>query len=206
MDLLPREYLARSPLLVVLSGPSGVGKDAVLARLRELDRPYHFTVTATTRPQRVNERDGVDYFFYTPDAFMAMKERGEFLESAHVYGHWYGVPRSQVRDALSKGRDVFIKIDVQGAATIKSLAPQAVFVFLAAPTQEDLERRLRQRKTEREVDMERRIKTAREEMARLPMFDYVVVNDNGQLDHAVATIEAILQAERCRVPPREARV
>ena len=206
MDLLPKEYLARSPLLIVLSGPSGVGKDAVLTGLRQIKRPYHFTVTATTRPQRANERDGVDYFFYTPDAFMAMKDRGEFLESAHVYGHWYGVPRSQVRDALSKGLDVFIKIDVQGAATIKSLAPQAVFVFLAASTLEELERRLRQRKTEREVDMERRIKTAQEEMARLPMFDYVVTNDNGRLDHAVATIEAILQAERCRIPPRVARV
>ncbi|MDO8532334.1 MAG: guanylate kinase [Dehalococcoidia bacterium] len=206
MDLLPKEYLARSPLLVVLSGPSGVGKDAVLVRLRALDRPYHFTITATTRPKRASERDGVDYFFYTEEAFTAMKERGEFLESAHVYGHWYGVPRSQVREALSRGRDVFIKIDVQGAATIKSLAPQAVFIFLASPTLEELERRLRQRKTEREVDMERRIKTAQEEMARLPMFDYVVVNDNGRIDHAASTIEAILQAERCRIPPRVARV
>jgi len=206
VELLPKEFLARSPLLIVLSGPSGAGKDAVVSRLRETGRPYHFTVTATTRPMRPRERPGVDYYFHGPEEFQAMRERGEFLESACVYGHWYGVPRSQVREALGRGRDVFIKVDVQGAATIKSLAPQAVFIFLAPASLEELERRLRQRKTESAGDMERRIKTAREEMMRLPMFDYVVVNDNGQLDEAVSCIEAIVHAERCRVPPRLVRL
>lgn len=206
MELLPKEYLARGPLLIVLSGPSGAGKDAVLSRLREMGRPYHFTVTATTRPKRPAERHGADYYFYTPDEFQAMKERGEFLESACVYGHWYGVPRSQVREALHGGRDVFIKIDVQGAATIKGLAPQAVFIFLAPPSLEELVRRLRQRKTEAAGDMERRVQTAQEEMQRLPMFDYVVANDNGRLDDAVAFIESIVRAERCRIPPRIVRL
>lgn len=206
MELLPKEYLARSPLLIVLSGPSGAGKDAVLSRLRERGSPYHFTVTATTRPRRPAERNGVDYYFHTPEEFQAMKEQGEFLESACVYGHWYGVPRSPVRAALLEGRDVFTKIDVQGAATIKSLAPQAVFIFLAPPSLEELERRLRQRKTESAGDMERRIKTAQEEMKRLPMFDYVVMNDNGQLDEAVDSIAAIVRAERCRIPPRVVHV
>lgn len=189
-------------LLVVLSGPSGVGKDAVLARMREGTVPYHFTVTATTRAQRPGERDGVDYIFLTSPQFDRMVEQDGFLEWAHVYGSRYGVPKEQVRKALDQGKDVLLKADVQGAATLKRLAPEAVFIFLVAPSLEELERRLRDRKTESTTDVNLRLRTARAEMGHQPMFDYVVVNRDNALDDAVAEIEAIIAKERQRRPPR----
>ncbi len=186
----------------MLSGPSGVGKDAVLARMKELKCPLHYTVTATTRPQRQGERDRIDYYFLSPHKFEEMVEKGELLEWARVYGHWYGVPREQVKQALEKGLDVIIKTDVQGAATIKGGAPQALLIFLASPSMEELEERLRKRKTESTIDLSLRIETAREEMKRLPQFDYVVVNRQGEVNLAVAQIDAIILAEKCRVNPR----
>ena len=192
-----------TPLLVVLSGPSGVGKDAVLSRMREGTVPYHFTVTATTRAQRPGERDGVDYIFFTPDQFDRMVEQDGFLEWAHVYGNRYGVPKEQVRKALDQGKDVILKADVQGAATLKRLAPEAVFIFLVAPSMEELERRLRDRKTESTTDVNLRLRTARAEMGHQPMFDYVVANPDNALDDAVAEIEGIIAKERLRRPPRK---
>lgn len=192
-----------TPLLVVLSGPSGVGKDAVLARMREGAVPYHFTVTATTRAQRPGERDGVDYIFFTPAQFDRMVEQDGFLEWAHVYGNRYGVPKDQVRKALEQGKDVVLKADVQGAATMKRLAPEAVFIFLVAPSLEELERRLRDRKTESTTDVSLRLRTARAEMGHQPMFDYVVVNPDNALDEAVSEIEAIIAKEKEREPPRK---
>ncbi|MBI4338273.1 MAG: guanylate kinase [Chloroflexi bacterium] len=201
-----RQCLSSKPLLVVISGPSGVGKDVLLARMKELGRSYHFTVTATTRPKRPNERDGVDYHFLSPERFQAMVQAGEFLEWAQVYGHYYGVPRQQVREALAGGKDVLIKADVQGAATIKRLAPQALLVFLAPSSLEELEQRLHQRKTESPEAMALRIKTAHQEMECLPLFEYMVVNANGRLDDAVAAVDAILRAEKCRIPHRAVEV
>ena len=192
-----------TPLLVVLSGPSGVGKDAVLSRMREGTVPYHFTVTATTRAQRPGERDGVDYIFLTSDQFDRMVEQDGFLEWAHVYGNRYGVPKDQVRKALEQGKDVLLKADVQGAATMKRLAPEAVFIFLVAPSLEELERRLRDRKTENTTDVNLRLRTARAEMGHQPMFDYVVVNPDNALDEAVTEIEAIIAQEKERKPPRK---
>lgn len=189
-------------LLMVLSGPSGVGKDAVLTRLRDLGRPYHMVVTATTRPIRPSEQDGIHYLFLSETEFRRMVEAGEFLEWALVYGHYYGVPKAQVRQAMERGQDVIVKADVQGAATIKGIAPQAVLVFLAPPSMEALERHLHDRKTEGQVDLRRRLGTAHEEMERLPDFDYMVVNRDGALDETVARVEAILTAERCRYPAR----
>lgn len=186
----------------MLSGPSGVGKDAVLARMKELKQPLHYTVTATTRPQRGGESDGIDYHFLPSPRFEEMVEKGEFLEWARVYGHWYGVPREQVKQALEKGLDVIIKADVQGAATIKRVAPQALLIFLAPPSLAEVEERLSKRKTEFSIDLSLRIETAREEMKRLPLFDYVVVNRQGAVDLAVAQIDAIIAAEKCRVNPR----
>lgn len=194
------------PLLVVISGPSGVGKDAVLARMKELKRPYHFVVTATTRPKRPREVEGVDYHFVSTAEFQQMLEREEFMEWANVYGNLYGVPKEQVRQALASGRDVLVKPDVQGAATIKQLVPEAVFIFLAPPSLEDLARRLRQRKTESPAQLELRLRTARREMACLFMFDYLVLNKDGQLDDTVAHIEAIIRAEKSRVRPRVVRL
>ncbi len=190
------------PLLVVLSGPSGVGKDAVLNRIKELNRPFHFTVTVTTRQRRASERDGADYFFLAEEEFQGMVRRDELLEWAQVYGNYYGVPKAQVREALEKGLDVIIKADVQGARTIKKIAPQGIFIFLAPSSLKELEVRLAQRSTEAPFDLKRRIKTARQEMEALSMFDYLVINQQDRLDEAVAQIEAIILAEKCRIPPR----
>ncbi len=190
------------PLLVVLSGPSGVGKDAVLSELRSYDRPWHFAVTATTRPMRPGEQDGVDYIFLEPETFARMQERDEFLECAEVYGRWYGVPRSQARDAFRSGKDVFLKIDVQGAATIRRMAPEALLIFLMPPSVEELQQRLAGRMTETSSDLERRLQTAQQELAEVRNFDYRVINPHGRLEQAAADIDAILAAEKCRVTPR----
>ncbi len=190
------------PLLVVISGPSGVGKDAALADLKKLDRPWHFAVTATTRPPRPGERDGVDYIFLDNDTFLKMKERDEFLECAQVYGRWYGVPRSQVRQGLHDGRDVILKVDVQGAGTIRRLAPEAVFIFMVPGSFDELPRRLAQRMTESSPEMELRLAVAREELDRAEEFDYRVVNRDDSLDQAIADIDAIVTAEKCRMVPR----
>ena len=199
---LPAHILHPDPLLVVLSGPSGVGKDACLNRMKELGAPFHFVVTVTTRPKRPTEVDGVDYHFISIEEYQDLLERGEFLEHANVYGYFYGVPKQQVREAWARGQDVLLRIDVQGAATIKKIAPQAVFIFLVASSMDELMQRLVERKTEAGTDLERRMATAREEMKRLPEFDYVVINRDDQLDEAVEQIIAILKAEKCRVHPR----
>tara|TARA_B000000460_G_C21368286_1_gene328469 strand:+ start:61 stop:663 length:603 start_codon:yes stop_codon:yes gene_type:complete len=185
------------PKVVVLSGPSGVGKDAVLDMLKNFGTTWHFVVTATTRLQRPGEKNGVDYIFLDEAEFHEMVGRGDFLEYAQVYGNWYGVPVKQVSDALESGLDVFIKTDVQGAETIKKLMPQAIFIFLMPPSLEELERRLRERKTDTAQDIERRIRAAVGENEYLPMFNYVVVN--GDLETAVQQIYAIVIAEKCRV-------
>ena len=190
------------PLLVVLSGPSGVGKDAALEQLKKLGRPWHFVVTATTRPPRPGERDGVDYIFLDTSTFLRMKERDELLESAEVYGRWYGVPRSQVRQALKEGRDVILKVDVQGAATVRRLAPEAVSIFMLPGDFQELRDRLSERMTETSPEMERRLKVAREELHQVGDFDYRVVNSTGHLARAIADIDAIIAAEKCRVVPR----
>ena len=196
------ESNAAPPLLVVLSGPSGVGKDAALIELKKLDRPWHFVVTATTRTIRPGERDGVDYVFLDEETFHTMKERDEFLECAEVYGRWYGVPRSQVRAGLHSGQDVILKIDVQGAESVRKLAPEAVFIFMVPATLGDLRHRLSERMTETSPEMERRLATATEELGRAGEFDYRVVNRDGCLDQAIKEIDAIVTAEKCRVVPR----
>lgn len=197
-------YMRRSPNLVVLSGPSGVGKDAMLNRMRLDGASVHFTVTATTRQIRVNEREGIDYIFLSQEKFAEKRARNDFLECALVYGNWYGVPKRQVTDAFDRGLDVLVKIDVQGAATIKRLAPQAVLVFVAPPSIHELERRLRWRLTESEESLALRTETARREMEHLPAFDYVIVND--ALEEAVRQLVCIVAAERCRIPPRVVRL
>lgn len=191
-----------NPLLIVISGPSGVGKDAVLDAMRRMRYPLYFAVTATTRPQRRGETAGRDYHFVSRSEFEQMVERRELLEWANVYGNLYGVPKRQVQQALAEGRDVVVKVDVQGAATIKNILSETVFIFVAPPSMSDLEERLKQRKTESGVDLELRMKTAQEEMGSLPLFDYVVVNHEGRVELAVSQIESIITAEKCRVKPR----
>ena len=194
---------ASKPLLIVLSGLSGVGKDTVIAGLRRSHLPLEISVSATTRPRRAGEKDGVDYHFVSPARFQEMIDNDELLEWATVYGNRYGIPREPVRQALQNGRDVIVKIDVQGAATIKKILPRAVFIFLITPYMEELEKRLKQRRTESSADLELRLKTAAEELRQLQMFDYVVVNRLGEADHAIADIIAIITAEKCRVQPGE---
>src|SRR5688500_9244630 len=155
------------PLLVVLSGPSGVGKDTILMRMRDIGFPFHFVVTATSRAQRAGERDGYDYHFVSRERFEEMIDRGELLEWAEVYGHYKGIPKSEERQALEGGRDVILRIDVQGAATLKRLAAEAVFIFLAPGSFEQLRNRLQWRRTESPDQMEQRLAIARHEMEAL---------------------------------------
>jgi len=194
------------PLLFVFSGPSGVGKDTVINALKHQGVPMHFAVTMTTRPMRPGEKNGVDYYFVTPAEFRAAIERDELLEWAEVHGHLYGTPRTQVRRALASGQDVMLKIDVQGAAQVKQRVPEAVFIFLAPPSQEQLIERLRSRGTECGEVLQRRLANARAEMARLPEYDYVVVNHEGRIDEAVYQVKAIITAEKLRVRPRQITV
>ncbi|HET7011807.1 MAG TPA: guanylate kinase [Anaerolineales bacterium] len=199
-NLLERQA---SPLLIVISGPSGVGKDAVMQRMKERGLPFHFVVTATTRPKRPNEIDGRDYFFVSQDSFARMIERGELLEHARVYNDFKGIPREQVRQALDSGRDVILRIDVQGAATIRSLCPEALLIFLSTRTEEELSSRLAARHTESPDELRLRLDTARQELRQVDMFDYVVVNADHRLDHTVDMILSIVEAEHHRTRPRQ---
>jgi guanylate kinase len=192
---------ARTPLLVVLSGPSGVGKDAVLDELARRGQRFHRVITCTTRPPRDGERDGVDYYFVSDAEFDRMIADQGLLEHAVVYGHRSGVPREQVSEKLREGLDVYARTDVQGAASIKSLVPQAVTVFIAPSSLEELEERIRSRGSDDEVRIQRRLRTARDEMTRRSEFDYVIVNEPGRLEATVDRLAEILDVERLK--PRE---
>jgi guanylate kinase len=189
-------------LLIVISGTPGAGKDSVVQRLKECEHPFHFVVTATDRPPRPREVHGVDYFFFTKEEFEEMIAQDELLEHAVVYGQHKGIPKQQVREALDSGKDVVMRIDVQGAATVRCLAPEAVLIFLTAASEEELEQRLRKRGSDSLDQIEQRLTTACEEMACLSEFDYVVVNREGELDQAVDDVLAIVRAEHCRTKPR----
>jgi guanylate kinase len=194
---------ADRPLLLVLSGLSGAGKDAVLTRMRERGYPLRYITTVTTRYQRAGEKDGVHYHFTSAENFQRMIDCGDLLEWANVYGNWYGVPREPVKQALDEGWDTIIKVDVQGAATIKKILPQAVFIFLTTPSIEELALRLKKRSSESPSDMALRIKTAEGEIKQLSLFDYIVFNRLDDIDGAVKEVGAIITAEKCRVTPRE---
>ena len=190
------------PLLIVISGPSGAGKDTILQRMKERELPFHFVVTATTRPRRDNEIDGRDYFFVSKDEFARMIDEDELIEYAIVYGDYKGIPKQQVRDALASGKDVIMRIDVQGADTVRKLAPEAMLIFITVDSEEELFNRLRERKTETADALKLRMATARKELQRVSDFDYVVLNRDFHLDDTVDTIRAIIQAEHHRVNPR----
>lgn len=179
-----------------------MGKDAALDALKLLDRPWRFVITATTRPQRPGEQDGVDYIFLETAAFLKMKERDDLLECAQVYDYWYGVPRNQVRQGLQDGKDVILKVDVQGADTVRELAPEALFIFMIPSSLDELKSRLTKRETETPSQVALRLSNAQSELGRVGEFDYRVVNREGQLEQAVAEIDAIITAEKCRTRPR----
>jgi guanylate kinase len=193
---------APTPLLIVLSGLSGAGKDTVLAGLRKIRLPLFISVSATTRSRRPGEKEGVDYIFVSRKKFQELIDNNQLMEWATVYGQRYGIPREPVRRALQSGKDVIVKIDVQGAATIKKNFPGAVLVFLLIPYLKELKKRLTRRRTESAKDLELRLRTATEELRKLPMFDYVVINRAGGADQAIADIMSIITAEKCRVKPR----
>ena len=199
------DYLepVKKPLLFVLSGPSGVGKDAVLNYLKNCDSGIKFVTTMTTRPRRPNEKDGVDYQFVTKDRFQKLLDNNELLEWARVYDNLYGVPKETVRQALKHGNDVMVKVDIQGAATYKKFAPEAVLIFLAPPSFDELAARLKARYTETPASLSTRLQACDDEMKQIEQFDYVVINHRNQIERAVAEIKAIITAEKCRVKQRE---
>ena len=194
---------ANNPLLLILSGPSGAGKDAVLSGLKETEIPLEFITTVTTRPKRPTEHDNVDYHFISEANFQQMVKQGELLEWANVYGNWYGVPRQPVKKALEEGRDVIIKVDIQGSDSIKKALPQAVSIFLAAPSIQELTARLRQSNTESKTDLNLRLQTAVEEMKKQHTFDHIVVNQQQHLDSVVSSIRDIITTEKQRAASRQ---
>ncbi|KAG0483988.1 hypothetical protein HPP92_012072 [Vanilla planifolia] len=196
-----------NPMVIVISGPSGVGKDSVIKRLQEVREGVHFVVTATSRAQRPGEVDGKDYYFVSKEEFLSMIERNELLEYALVYGDYKGIPKQQIRDFMAKGYDIVLRVDVQGAATLRTiLGNSAIFIFLVAESEEALVKRLVDRKTETSEMLLVRIATAKEEVKCMRDFDYVVVNAEGKLDGAVKLVESIIDAEKARTQQRCVRL
>lgn len=192
-----------SPLIIVVSGPSGVGKDALIRKLTETRPGLHFVVTATSREMRPGEVQGKDYFFVSKEEFLGMVERDELLEYALVYGDYKGIPKQQIREYMARGCDVVLRVDIQGAQTLRRIFGQsAVFVFVAAESEVKLVERLIGRKTESREALLVRVATAREEMKHVKNFDYVVVNAEGKLDNAVKLVESIIDAEKAKVRQR----
>jgi guanylate kinase len=199
---------ANGAMLVIISGPSGVGKDTIIdaLRARPHDPDYHYVVTCTTRAMRPGEVDGVDYHFLDRDTFAAHRQAGEFLEASRVHQNWYGTPRGQVREALAAGRDVILKIDVQGAAIVKGKVPGALLIFIVPPSLEDLFQRLRSRATESADELEVRQRNAAIELARQDDYDYVVTNETGQVERTAERIDEIITAEHASHPDRRVEV
>ena len=195
--------LKPQPLLIVISGPSGAGKDTVVQLMQERGMLFHFVVTANTRPKREEEVHGVDYFFVSKEEFARMIEEDELIEYASVYSDYKGIPKQQVREALASGKDVVMRLDVQGAETVRKLAPEALLIFLTTGSEEELVERLKARKTETPEELALRIATARKELKRVEAFDYVIVNHDNKLDETVDTVLAIIDAEHHRVKHRE---
>jgi guanylate kinase len=188
---------AADALLIIISGPSGVGKDTIIEALqrRPHDPDYHYVVTCTTRASRPGEVDGVSYHFMDRDEFLALREAGGLLEANEVHGNWYGTPRAQVQQALADGHDVILKIDVQGAQQVKERVADALLIFLVPPSMETLFARLKSRATETVDELELRQRNAAVELARQDDYDYVVVNEENRVDLTAERIEAIITHE-----------
>lgn len=203
---------APGAMLIIISGPSGVGKDTIIDALRRRDieanrtGDRHYVVTCTTRAPRSGEVDGVDYHFLTREEFLRIRAGRGFLEANEVHGNWYGSPRDQVRDALVGGRDVILKIDVQGAQVVKEQVSEALLIFVVPPSLEELFERLRTRATETAEQLEVRQRDAAIELARQNDYDHVVPNDTGQVERTAARIDAHIAEEHRRHPDRRVRV
>ncbi|MCC6485585.1 MAG: guanylate kinase [Armatimonadetes bacterium] len=190
-------FRRREGLAVVVSGPSGVGKDTLLDRFLADFAGVTRLITCTTRPKRETETDGIDYFFVTQKEFDRMRESQMLLESAEVYGYSYGSPKQYVDERRSEGLDVILKLDVQGGLSVKRALPEAVMVFVAPPSLEELERRLRKRRTESDDSLARRLGNARAELDLISRYDYLIIHHSPE--QASAELGAIITAERVRV-------
>lgn len=197
------------PLLIVISGTSGAGKDSVaralVKQMEENGYPAHFVVTATSRPKRDDEVDGVDYFFVSRAEFERMIEQGELIEYALVYNEYKGIPREQADRAMASGKNVVMRLDIQGAAAIRQIMPEAVLIFVTAPSDAELAARLKRRHTESNEQLQVRLEAAHREMEHIPEFDYVITNSNDRLERTVRTALAIVIAEKHRARPRWAK-
>ena len=190
--------MTKRGLLIVLSGPSGVGKGTVRAAIfAKGEQKFVYSISATTRLPRTGETDGVDYFFKTREEFEQMIQNKQLLEYAEYVGNYYGTPLEYVENTLAKGKDVFLEIDVQGAIQVRELMPEGVFIFLTPPDLNELESRIVNRGTDSDEVIAKRMKTAREELELMKYYDYSVVNDT--VDNAVQKIEAIIQTEHLRI-------
>ena len=187
--------MSEKGILFVLTGPSGVGKGTVLKEVRA-HKPLFYSISATTRAPRAGEQDGVHYHYMTRETFRQLAEQGGFLEHAEFSGNCYGTPAAPVDEELQAGRDVLLEIEVQGAMQVKDIRPEAVRIFLAPPSFEELERRLIGRGTEEPEVIQRRLDTAKHELTLAPEFDYIVINNT--VEQAVSDVLAIMQAEACR--------
>lgn len=192
-----------TPLVVVISGPSGVGKDVMIDRMIESDRlGFHFTITNTTRDPRPGEKDGVNHFFVDVDDFVNLIAADELLEWAQVYGNYYGVPKKQVRDALDAGKHVIIRVDVQGAKRISEIIPGALLIFINPPSLDVLKKHLKDRGVDSEEEMTKRLAAANEEISQASLFDFTVTNEEGRLDDTVNSVVNIIESESQMIPPR----
>lgn len=185
-------------LLIVLSGPSGAGKDSVCDVLRAWYPTMHKVVTATTRPVRPGEENGKDYHFISAPEFEHIRETGGFVEHATVYEHSYGVPLIEIEDPLSFGLDVIARVDVQGAATLKQKFPDAVLIFVSPGSVDETVRRMKHRDLDTEAQQQHRTRIAASELEAAKDFDYVVVNETGKLDEAVSEVAKIIAEEKKR--------
>ena len=202
-ESLSFDIIHPAPLLVIISGPSGVGKDAALKALQKRDASFHFVVTMASRPPREGEVEGKDYFFVSREKFEDLIRQDEFIEHANVYGDYKGIPKSQIREALASQRDVILRVDVQGAMTLRRLCPDAILIFLIPSNVKEWYDRLSNRKSETAASLALRLNTAKKELEYLGEFDYVVVNAQDRLEETVDSITAIIQAEHHRVIPRK---
>jgi guanylate kinase len=201
--LANKPVMSVTPLVVVISGPSGVGKDVMIDRMIESDRlGFHFTITNTTRDPRPGEKDGVNHFFVDVDDFVNLIAADELLEWAQVYGNYYGVPKKQVRDALDAGKHVIIRVDVQGAKRISEIIPGALLIFIIPPSLDVLKKHLKDRGVDSEEEMTKRLAAANEEISQASLFDFTVTNEEGRLDDTVNSVVNIIESESQMIPPR----